>query len=165
MLAGNIHPNPTHPHHCQRPPNGCIHPCTIQLTFGEHDRHPPHLPVAGTLKNISNRGVSAHISDPNRSTDCNNSPLLYYMLLPFPKYSPVVPSFPTPSVGSFPPPDNRRWRMATFSPSNLMKELSSEVSHTPRIPSPSVPTCPQQPSSVASSPSCSGTSLKSGAPN
>ena len=93
------------------------------------------------------------------------SPPFSYPLHPSPKSLPVVPTFPSPSVCSVPPPANSCWRKTTFVPSNWTKELPSAVSHMPRRPSPSVPLYPQQPASVASSPSRADTSLMSGLPD
>ena len=74
---------------------------------------------------------------------------------------PVSPTFTTPSVGSVPPLGNP----CQFVPSTWTKEHTPAVSHTPIRPSPYVPMYPQQPASIASSPSHSDKFLKSGAPN
>ena len=87
------------------------------------------------------------------------------LLPPFPKSSLVVHTFPSPSVGSVSPPDNRLQRTTTFFPSTWIEKLPSAVSHTPRRTSPSVPLYPQQPASVASSPTRADTLMMSGAPD
>ena len=93
------------------------------------------------------------------------SPSFSYPLPTFPIFLPAVPIFPTPSRGSVPPPANWRQWTTTLVPSTGTKRPPSAVSHTPRRPAPYDPPSPQPPTSFASSPSRSGTSLNLGAPD
>ena len=91
--------------------------------------------------------------------------LLSYPLPPFPRSSPALTIFPTPPGGYVSTLANFRWRMTMFFPVNGTKRLTLVVSHTMRIPSPSVLMSPQQLTFVASYPSYAGTLLKLGAQN
>ena len=62
LPSGNIYPDLLHYHHCQRRPNGWVHPRPFRLTFGVHVCHPPCCPA------FSNRGFSTYVSEPNRIT-------------------------------------------------------------------------------------------------
>ena len=166
MAAGDIHPNLLQSHHFKIRSNGCIHPCPILLTFGAHARHPPHHPVVRHLEVFLQPGGQNPRLGPEQNQHlhhCHTKP---------PHHSPIR-SLPSQDLSQTSPfssrplevPASRRWRTTTFVPGTRTKKPLSGVSHTPRIPSPSVSLYPQQPTSVTSSPYCISSSLNLGAPN
>ena len=108
MTAGSIHPDLIHPRRCQRRPNGWVHPCPIQLTFGAHARHPPYRLVVQNPRRPSPAGGS--LPTYLTQTEAPLAPPPHKISLPFsypippsPKASPVVTTFLAPAVGSVPP--------------------------------------------------------------
>ena len=132
------------------------HPFEIWVPFP-----PSAAPPSGeTLRGIYPTAEAPIASPPHKTSQTLSCPLP-----PFPISSPAVTVFPAPSGGSIPLPANHSWRKKMFVPGTRTNIPPPAVSHTSRRPSPSVPPSPQQPTSMFSSPSHAGTSLKSGAPD
>ena len=120
-------------------------------------------------RDFSNWGVRTHVLYPNSITACTtatyNLPSILLYASSLPKIFSSHPHLPAPSGGSVPTLANCcRWT-TTFVPSIKKKRPPSAVSHTPLRPAPYAPPSPQLPTSIASSPSCASTSLKSCAPD
>ena len=171
IAAVNTQPDILQSHHCQRRPNGRVNPCPSLLTFGSHACHPQYCPVVKPLEGFLQTWghnprlgpkqdhclYHRHIKPLHRSTI--HSLTFQYLRQPSP-FSPLhlevtLQRLPVVVRGRqclYQVPERRDCRQ---------RFPIGQEDPTP----PSVPPPPPQPTSSTSSLSCTGTFLKSGAPN